>query len=179
MEPTVIQITCEGAFLVDVDTLSELHQFKRLEDEDYIKLRNSFTDPTIGFTYPISVWTDPEGKMWTVDGRSRTRTIKRMRDEGFVIPLLPANRIFAKDKDEAAKRIIASESQYGDIIEDDFTDFLKEYNIDWSEVEDWANIPEFTVSSDETPGASDGGSKKGVICPNCSHHFTPGKENYE
>jgi DNA modification methylase len=139
MEP-VFTISCQGAGVCTLDELQELHHFKTLTDEDYVACRNNLT--VNGFSFPFSIWTDPQGVKFTVDGHMRLQVIKRMRDEGATIPQeYPINLVFAKDKEEAAKKIIASESKYGDINPAEFTEFLEEYNIDWDSVEDWADIP--------------------------------------
>jgi len=172
-KPEVV-IKCEGATTVKLDDLNDLHHFKRLEDKDYAKGRNSLIER--GFKFPFSVWVDEEGKAWTVDGHQRKQILQRMLTEGVKIPdEFPANYIHAKNKEDAAKDILSSESKYGDIVEQDFTSFLEDYGIDFESVEDWANIPDVETDtwegSEEETGAK--AEPKEIECPNCKHKFVP------
>jgi site-specific DNA-methyltransferase (adenine-specific) len=135
-----IVIKCQGATTVRLDELNDLHHFKHLSDTDYAKGRAVLLER--GFKFPFSIWVDPQGKKWTVDGHQRRQLFDRMKKEGIKIPEeFPADYIYAENKADAARDIIASESKFGDIVESDFTDFLHEYDIDFGEVEEWANIP--------------------------------------
>lgn len=148
-EVPTIKITTQGAVMVNIDDLLELHQFKTLTDDAYAKCHNSMTDPDIGFSFPFSIWIDSEGKKWTVDGHQRLRTLKRMKQEGYIIPELPANLIIADSKRIAAKRIVASDSRYGDINQSDFTEFLDEFKISFEEIEPFMDIDELDFSEQD------------------------------
>ena len=170
MEPTVI-IKCTGAAEVALDELNLLHHFKTMSEEDYAHGRNVLIER--GFKFPFSIWIDPDGVKWVVDGAQRTTILKRMFVDGIKLPeKFPAILVEAENKADAAKDIIASESKFADIDPAEFTDFLTEYEIKWDDVEDWANIPELGASEDDE-GKSDGGSKqlKQVTCPACQHVF--------
>ena len=177
MEPEVI-IKCQGAGEVTLDELQPLHHFKTLTEADYARGRNALLER--GFKFPFTTWIAPDGVKWVVDGHQRNPILKRMRDEGIKVPeRFPTNYVFADSKEDAAVDIIGSETKFADINPGEFTSFLVDYGIDWAKVDSWADIPGLGADSEDKPGISDGGSKKGVICPNCQHHFTPGKENYE
>lgn len=165
-----VHVKCEGAILVALDELQEMHHFKTQTDTDYVKLRNVLIER--GFKFPFTIWIDEAGTKWTVDGRSRLKTLKRMRDENVKLPdRFPANLIGADTKEDAAKDIIASESKFADINEGDFTEFLSDYNIDWDSVDAWANIPEgVSESKEEKPTTT---QSKEVECPSCQFKFIP------
>ena len=148
MENSPFKIACEGATTVTLDELNELHHFKGLTDADYAKCRNSMIEN--GFISPFSIWIDKAGIKWTVDGRQRLRTLKRWKKEDPNVPNeYPASIVFAENKEAAAKMIVALESKYGDIEKDDFTEFLTDYGLDYSEMEAWADIPDFDPEPEE------------------------------
>lgn len=176
MEEAIVVIMCRGATTVTLDELSELHHFKTTTDKHYAECRNSLTE--LGFSFPFFMWVDPTGKKWTVDGHRRLYTLKRMRDEGIPLPdSFPADLIFAKDKKEAAKKVVANESRYGDPNESDFADFLQENEIAFEELENFMDIPGiddklWTGDDDTSDENAHTGDEKKVTCPNCQTVFT-------
>lgn len=138
MEDMTLRIECAGHTTVNIDELIELHHYGKITDEHYAHARNSLTE--LGFSFPFFYW-EQDGKKYTVDGHSRLKVIKRMRDEGFTIPSLPADPIFAKDRAEAKKKILAQESRYKDFDEGLFTEFLAEDNLIMEDLENFVDIP--------------------------------------
>lgn len=138
-----IRIACEGSIFVRLEELNELQSYKNLTDEAYQKAKTSILE--LGFSFPIFVW-ENEGKMWIIDAHQRKRVLTRLRDvEGYIIPPLPAVRIHAKDKTEAKKKILAQESQYGDITQEGLYEFMNEegFELDATELETFVDIDEF------------------------------------
>lgn len=173
-----IRIECKGSTEVDIDELVPLQgNLKTLMDEDYEKLKDSIL--TLGFSDPYSIWIH-DGTKYTHDGHERTLTLMRMRQEGYEIPKLPASEIFAKDKTEAKKKLLANDSRYGKISESGLTDFMNEEDSSFT-VEDVAfiEIPEFDFETgedeDATPGNTGISEPKEVTCPECSAKFVPSK----
>ena len=175
MEPQTIRIECQGATTVNIDELNELHHFKTMTDSHYAHARNSITE--LGFSFPFFVWIDANGTKWAVDGNSRLKVLKRMREEGFIIPELPADIINAKDKAEAKKKLIAAESRYADPNESDFAEFLQEDGIAIEDVETFMDIPDINDShwTAGEPKENEQTQPEQVTCPNCNHQFTPVK----
>lgn len=168
-----IKIECQGATTVNIDELNELHHFKTMTDSHYAHARNSITE--LGFSFPFFVWIDPEGKKWAVDGNSRKKVLLRMRNEGYIIPPLPADIINAKDKAEAKKKLIAAESRYADPSEEEFANFLQEDNIEIESIESYMDIPEINSGHGDIPDEVKEKEQKEpelIICPACQHSFT-------
>lgn len=138
-----IRIECEGSFTVNLDDLVELQKYKDLTDKAYEKAKKSILD--LGFSFPVFVW-EENGTHFIIDAHQRKRVLTRMRDkEGYVIPPLPAIRVYAKDKREAKKKILAQESQYGDITEEGLYEFINEegFELDEGELNTFVDIDVF------------------------------------
>src|SRR5579859_2514308 len=130
MEPVKeIIISCQGATTVSLDDLQELQgNLKDLTEANYVKLRNSLIQ--FGFTFPLFFWEDEQHTKWIVDAHQRKRTLLKMRDEGYTIPPLPADPIFAKDKIEAKEKLLLLNSRYGQITQEGFDEFVSDVPID-------------------------------------------------
>jgi len=154
-QPT-IEIQCEGSTTVTLDELKELQHYKDLTDKAYDKARLSIIN--LGFSFPIFFWEDKDATKYIIDAHQRKRVLMRMRsEEGYIIPPLPAVRIFAKDKVEAKKKILAQESQYGKIQEEGLYEFINEggFELDSAEIETFIQIPEFTFEQEATQQGTD------------------------
>lgn len=169
-----IRIATEGATTVDINTLNDLQpsNFKTLTVTDYQKLKNSILE--LGFSFPIDMWTDSQGKRWVVDSHQRLKVLRKMRDEeGYIIPPLPADHTHAKNRKEARKKLLAAASKYGSISEEGLTDFLNEtdFEIPVEEVMDFVTFPEIEYLSgkDEVEPAEPPLLKEHQIltCPSC------------
>ena len=165
MGDLTLKISCEGATVVELDELNELHHFKKTSDQQYANLRNSLTE--FGFSFPFFIWIDPNGTKWILDGHRRKPTLIRMRNEGFTIPPLPAVIIHAQSKQEAAKKVVALESRYGEPDASDFTDFLSEFNIGFEDIENFMDIPGLDTDEKEKKQKK----LKSVTCPECNAQF--------
>jgi hypothetical protein len=171
-----VTIQCQGATLVKLEELHELHHFKITSDVDYAECRNSLTE--LGFSFPFFIWIDDNDKKWTVDGSRRLYTLTRMKSEGIPLPAtFPADLIFAKDKKEAAKKVIASESRYGDIDSDHFKEFLGDNNLALEELEAFMDIPDFDIpdfedeENNEPEPSPKEKKEKTATCPRCKTTF--------
>ncbi len=173
-----VKIQCQGATTVGLDELFELQgNLKDLTEENYVKLRNSITE--YGFSFPIFFWTDPEGKKLIIDSHQRKRTLLKMRDEGWTIPPLPADPIFAADKTEAKKKLLLLNSRFGKIQLEGYEEFINEADsmitdsfkeeIEIPEITLWGDPERFNTPKDETTPTDS--TTRQVVCPNCSHQF--------
>lgn len=172
-----ITISCQGATTINLEELHNLQgNLKTLSETDYVKLRNSIVE--YGFAFPVFMWLDGEGKAWIVDAHSRIATLKKMQEEGYTIPPLPADYIHAANKTDAKKKLLLLNSRYGKITEEGMTEFVTEADsqINIEEMVDFLTYPEISLEFNDPANnnESDGGSKKEklVKCPNCSHEFT-------
>lgn len=158
-----IRIACEGTLTVELDELAEMQHYKDLTEQAYIKGKTSILE--LGFSFPIFIWED-NGIKWIIDAHQRKRILTKMRDEeGFTIPPLPAVRIQAANKTEAKKKILAQESQYGDITQEGLYEFINEEDslLDAVDLSGFVDINEFAleygtpeenVTEDEAPEIS-------------------------
>lgn len=143
-----ISVQCAGNTTVDIHELIELQQYGRITDDHYARFRNSIEE--LGFSFPFFFW-EYEGKKYIIDGHGRKPMLLRMEEEGFTIPLLPADPIFAKDRQEAKKKLVAQESRFKDINSGKFTDFLSEDGLKWEDIENFADIPGLDVEHERKP----------------------------
>jgi len=60
------------------------------------------------------VWDDGTGTLWTIDGHQRMKVLAALAAEGWEIPPVPVDYIYAKDQAEAKRLILSASSQYGE-----------------------------------------------------------------
>lgn len=173
MDNQQIRIECEGSTTVTLDELRELQHYKDLSDKNYDRLRTSIIN--LGFSFPVFFWEDKEGTKWIIDSHQRKRTLMKMRsEEGYMIPPLPAVRIFAKDREEAKKKLLAQESSYGDIQQEGLYEFINEegLELDEAELETYVAIDEFDREyGDESSGEEGVSGNQDKSCSICkSYH---------
>src|SRR6266550_3511947 len=134
-----VQIRCTAAVNIDLAKLTPLQgELKELSDANFEKLRKSILKH--GITFPFFIW-QSEGKNYILDGTQRDRVLKRMSDEGYGIPLLPCALIQAKDRREAAEKILLISSQYGHMTEESLDQFLAENDLNFLELADELELP--------------------------------------
>jgi len=167
-----INIQCEGSTTVSLDELRELQTYKDLTDAAYRKARKSILE--LGFSFPIFFWEDKDATKYIIDAHQRKRVLMKMRsEEGYFVPPLPAVRIFAKDKKEAKKKILAQESQYGDITPDGMYEFINEsgFELDEVELEQFVDIDEYQFNEPEpTPDTDESQHGKQEECLFCKRY---------
>jgi len=122
-----IRITCIGSDFVDIDDLIPLQgDLKELSEVNYQKYKNSILKH--GFSEPVSVWLkESNDAHYILNGTQKVKTCRRMREEGFIVPLVPINLVDCKDENEAYEKILAFASQYGEISDKSFQDYCADY----------------------------------------------------
>lgn len=168
-----IKIACEGNTLVSLAELSNLQgELKTLSEADYVKLRNSITE--FGFSFPVFFWQDKEGKKWILDAHQRIRTLNKMQSEGWTIPKLPADPIYADNKTEAKKKLLLLNSRYGQMTDTGLADFLNEEDSSFliEDVSDYLTFPELGFDKEEQNKGAGNKEPEEVECPRCFHKFT-------
>lgn len=129
MEGNTIKITCTGAQNIPLDDLLEFQgNLKDLTTENYEKLKNSIYK--YGFSFPVFFWVDSAGSKWILDAHQRLRVLKKMRDEGFIIPDLPADPIQAGSVKEAKEKLLLLNSRYGKMTQEGFDEFTADINLE-------------------------------------------------
>jgi hypothetical protein len=182
MEPiTEIKIECQGATTVALDELVDLQgNLKDLTEQNYVKLRNSIVQ--YGFSFPVLLWIDTDGKKWILDAHQRVRTLRKMQQEGITIPPLPADIVNATDKVEAKKKLLLLNSRYGKMTREGFDEFVDEpgFEVAEAELEDLLVLPEVEIwEKGEEDGIPVSAHNRGTAvtntktatCPACEHTF--------
>jgi ParB/Sulfiredoxin domain len=110
MTMKTIVIRCTAAVNLQLRELTPLQgELKELNEVNFEKLKRSILKH--GITFPFFVW-QSEGQNFILDGTQRDRVLKRMADEGYGVPPLPCALIQAKDRKDAAEKILLISSQY-------------------------------------------------------------------
>ena len=120
----VIEIKCKGADTLPIDRILEFQgELKTLSKGNEKKLRNSILK--FGFIAPFFVW-DDKGEWRLLDGHQRLKTLLKMREEGYDIPLLPVDYIEADSEEDAKRKLLHITSQYGEFSPEGFENFTLE-----------------------------------------------------
>ena len=175
-----VQIRCKAAVNLDLDQLTPMQgDLKELSQSNFNKLKQSILRH--GITFPFFVWQD-NGKNLILDGTQRDRVLLKLVAAGYECPPLPCALIDAKDKREAAEKILLISSQYGRMTEESLDEFLAENDLSFLELADELELPsigdayfkdpnEFSAAGEDDQGRLD--QKKPVMCPECGHQFVP------
>lgn len=127
-----IKITCIAADTMSIDEILEFQgNIKRLTKENREKLKKSILRN--GFSAPIFIWRNGK-ENFILDGHQRTKTLKAMRKEGYIIPPVPVAFIEAESESRAKEKLLAITSQYGDF--------------DLSELENWVVDIDINISDE-------------------------------
>ena len=117
--------------------------FKELPVNERERLKASFK--LNGFVDPFMVWEDSRGVIWCLDGKHRTMLLEELSLEGVEVPnILPANFMRCSSKREAAKLVLIYSSVYAHITHEGMNNFIQHYSIDFLEIKDYINLPEFS-----------------------------------
>ncbi len=116
-----VEIKCKGADTLPIDKILEFQgELKTLSKGNEKKLRNSILK--FGFIAPFFVW-DDKGEWRLLDGHQRLKTLLKMREEGYDIPLLPVDYIEADSEEDAKRKLLHITSQYGEFSPEGFENF--------------------------------------------------------
>lgn len=151
-----IEIKCKGADTLPIDRILDFqNDLKTLSKDNEKKLRNSILK--FGFIAPFFVW-DDKGDWKLLDGHQRLKTLLKMREEGYDIPLLPVDYIEADSEEDAKRKLLHITSQYGEFTLDGFENFT--FGLDGFEdirlVNDEFDIGMFFIEGINAPELDDG-----------------------
>lgn len=129
-----INIKCEAKSYYGLDELTPLQgKLKSIDKAKFKKLKNSLVKD--GLPLGFHVWKDSDGKVFIVDGHHRQLALKALRDDGYHIPALPCTEVKAKNKKEAAKAVLISNSKYAEMSEESLSDFMIDFELGLEELE--------------------------------------------
>ncbi len=135
----MITINNSNLPLIDYRILKPLQdELKYLSKDNYKKLLKSIEKN--GFFIPAFVWFD-EGEPYIVDAHQRQRVLLRenikFENTGYEIPYI---EISAKDKKDAASKILTVSSQYGTITQEGIDNFIATYELPEAEIFEMTNF---------------------------------------
>nr|DAN03484.1 MAG TPA: hypothetical protein [Bacteriophage sp.] len=105
---------------------------KFLSKDNYSKLKRNIERR--GFYLPVYVWVDKSGQKWLLDGHQRKHVLTT---EGWNDPI-PYLVVPAKNKEEAAQRLLEITSQFGTITQEGIDEFIAKFEL--PEIETLENV---------------------------------------
>jgi hypothetical protein len=176
---TGIKITCTAATSIKLEELTPLQgNLKELTHRNFEKLKKSILKH--GLSFPFFVWRH-DGENFVLDGHQRDRVLRKMQAQGYQIPPLPCALVEAKDRKDAAAKILLVSSAYGKMTEQSLDEFLTENELEMNDLLDELELPaldmryfgtgEFEPTDENDQGRLD--KKNAVTCPECGHEFIP------
>ena len=153
MSDKLIQIACTGTELVSIEMLTPIQgKLKTRTRQQLYGLRTSIIK--YGFSFPIFVWKD-NGTFFTLDGHGRDFVCGELVKEGYNFlqkdgttnTSVPCVFIDAKDRVEAKEKLLALNSQYGEITEEGLISYILEpgFELNIPELKDSLMIPDFNL----------------------------------
>jgi len=112
---------------------------KTIDKNSLQKLKNSIKK--YGIFVPKFVWKN-DGYYYLIDGHQTKKALAELEKEGYEIPEIPYVEIKAKNKRDAAEKLLQINSRYGKINPD--TEFFENFEIDESFLDE-IEIPELDV----------------------------------
>lgn len=118
---------------------------KNLEKTEYDKLKKSMLE--MGFSAPFFAWKDEKGRAQLLDGHQRLKVLGVLSGEGVQLPdTFPVVFIRAKDKEQAAKKLLVITSSYAKTTQEGLSDFAIEFNIDMDFINQFTRIADVSFS---------------------------------
>ena len=143
-----IAIKCDNEKTLDIDEMTELQGGLKIRNEsDYVKIKKSIL--TYGFSFPFFAWKSRKTN-YLLDGHGRYETLKRMQEEGYIIPPLPVYYVKAKDKAEAKQKLLRLNSSYGKMTKESVLEFAEDIDLNFDEIALPDSVIDFTDQSEET-----------------------------
>src|SRR5262245_66074552 len=104
MKKQKIEVHCKGAITLRLEELTPLQGgLKELSEKNFSKLKASIVKN--GISFPFFIWSHG-GANWILDGTQRDRVLRKMAEEGYEVSPLPCALIEAKNRQEAAEKIL-------------------------------------------------------------------------
>jgi len=116
---------------------------KTLNEENKTKLCKSILKH--GYFVPAFLWRSG-GDFWILDATQRYYALEQLEKEGYEIPEIPYVEIEAKNRKDAAEKLLQITSRYGEINPE--TTFFEDFNIDLDFIND-IEIPELDIKRNE------------------------------
>lgn len=142
-----IKIKCDVKDRAPLDLFLNFQgRLKELSEEGYKRLKREIIQT--GFAFPIFVWENPKDKSLNIlAGHQRILALKKMREEGAVVPEIPYVKIEAKNRDEAKRRVLQDVSQYGQVTPIGLLEYMRIADIEFAEIASSFVLPDFDLGA--------------------------------
>ncbi|HCK99515.1 MAG TPA: hypothetical protein DHW42_05345 [Candidatus Marinimicrobia bacterium] len=136
---------------------------KTITKEALNKLKNSIIKH--GIFVPKFVWRQ-NGQIFTLDGHQTKKALIELEVDGYEIPEIPIIEIKAKNRKDAAEKLLQINSRYADINPE--TSFFKDFDFDMSILDD-IEMPEIKsdLFEDKKDGLTDDDAVPEEVEPKC------------
>lgn len=123
----MIRITYEARHALPLDEVADFQgDAKTITRGNLDKLKRSIKKH--GFFVPLFVWRKGS-TTWIIDGHQRRKALLELRDEGEEVPPIPVEYIDAKSKKDAAEKLLAITSQFGEFDRVGLADWMAIYTL--------------------------------------------------
>ena len=165
-----IAITYDARTTVPLDTVTDFQgDAKQITQDNLDKLKRSILKH--GFFVPMFVWKkSASSKTYIIDGHQRLKALMSLRDDdGHTVPDIPVEFIIAKSKKDAAEKLLAISSQFGDFDFNGLREFGELVHLDIAALEDIRLVyNEFALTMPEENMVEESDNQPEiVICPHC------------
>jgi hypothetical protein len=140
-----VQISCQTDKTLPLEEIIPFQgEFKDLTAEDFEKLKGSIIK--YGLSFPSFVWRK-NGEVKCLDGHQRSRTLSKMKEEGWEIPPVPVVYVDAKDEKEAKEKVLLLSSQYGKYSNESLYEFIKLSDLEWASMQGFLDLPQIDMKT--------------------------------
>lgn len=135
-----IKITCEYQKLALIEDLKDFQgKLKIITRKNVQKLKKLLKK--YGFSFPVFVWNN-----YILDGHQRIKATQEMLEKGWTIEGIPVVEIHARDEHEAAEKLLAVTSQYGEATDDGLAEFIRQYDVSLDTIKDF-DVPDVDLET--------------------------------
>lgn len=123
-----IKITCKGADLLPFDSLENFQgNLKKITKQNLEKLKKRIIRD--GINVPLFVWREND---WCriLDGHQRLKALQSLREDGYIIPMIPVCYIEAEDEKDARQKLLGITSQFGEFEIEELGNWISELDDD-------------------------------------------------
>jgi len=143
MKKRTLEIKCVGAAVAKLEDLTPLQgKLKKLDNDRYRKLKRALLEH--GFSFPFFVWKN-DGELFILDGHQRDRVLRRLQASGYIIPPLPIAYIQAANLHEAREKILLLTSQYGEMTDESFMQFVEMGDLDLDDLAEKVDLSQVDI----------------------------------
>lgn len=133
----MLKIKCETKHALPLEKLTSFQgDLKHLTETNFKKLRKQIEKH--GFCVPFFVWKSKD-QNFILDGHQREKVLLRMKEEGVQLPdAFPVVYIEAKNRKDAAEKLLAINSQFARVDAKGLLSFIGEMEIAFEQLSEYA-----------------------------------------